>query len=189
MQLFILLSFQHCDKRFLTSVWKHVKKQRPQASQSAENDFSLLGQPGGGAGGGGGWRDWVLFALSRGWSCRSHQVKQVAGCQVIEPFTQTWGGIDTVREAKTSALRATHIYNWNRRGSMNSLHQTEKPEGVCVCVFKAFRLHWPNKHICTPMEICYKHTIARQFLLVQYEKKFTSLASCAVCYVSSNCWE
>lgn len=78
-----------------------------------------------------------------------------------------------MREAKTSALRATHIYNWNRRGSINSLHQTEKPEGVCVGVgvFKAFQLHWPNKHICTPMEICYKHTIERQFLLVQYEKK------------------
>lgn len=85
-----------------------------------------------------------------------------------------------MREAKTSALRATHIYNWNRRGSMNSLHQTEKPEGVCVCS----RLFG---YTGTPMEICYKHTIARQFLLVQYEKKFTSLASCAVCYVSSNC--
>lgn len=70
-------------------------------------------------------RGTCLFALSRGWSCRSHQVKQVACCQVVELFTQTWGGIDTVCVAKTSALRATHSYNQSRRGAMNSSHQTE----------------------------------------------------------------
>lgn len=91
-----------------------------------------------------------------------------------------------MREAKTSALRATHIYNWNRRGSMNSLHQTEKPEGVCVCS-RLFGYTGPINTYAHLWRYATIHTIARQFLLVQYEKKFTSLASCAVCYVSSNC--
>lgn len=76
-------------------------------------------------------RPQVLFALSGGWSCRSHQVKQVACCPVIKPFTQTWGCIDSVRVVKTSALRATHIYNCNRRGTINI-----KLRNLCVCVLK-----------------------------------------------------
>lgn len=186
MQLFILLSFQHCDKRFLTSVWKHVEEQRPQASQ---NDFSLLGQPGGGGLVGevdGETGSYLLSAeddlvgptKSNKWqvaksSSLSHRHEEVlTQCVRLKP--QRWGPL--------TFTIGTEGAPWTHYIKLRNLR-------VCVCVFKAFRLHWPNKHICTPMEICYKHTIARQFLLVQYEKKFTSLASCAVCYVSSNCWE
>lgn len=187
MQLFILLSFQHCDKRFLTSVWKHVEEQRPQASQ---NDFSLLGQPGGGGLVGevdGETGSYLLSAeddlvgptKSNKWqvaksSSLSHRHEEVlTQCVRLKP--QRWGPL--------TFTIGTEGAPWTHYIKLRNLR-------VCVCVCsRLFGYTGPINTYAHLWRYATIHTIARQFLLVQYEKKFTSLASCAVCYVSSNCWE
>lgn len=119
-------------RRFAAGVWKQVEKRWPQACQRLGNDSPFPG-----------W-DWALFVLASGWSCRSHQVKQVARCQVIEPFTHTWGGIDTARAAANLSAKSHSHLQLEQKSSVSMLQKYCKPRNLraCLCVY----FHGQNKY-------------------------------------------